>query len=69
MMVAQTTPSTIETRHGSRTVIASNANAAGTWESRLYCNRGEVATLVIAKHKTRAGAIRWAKKTLTEMEP
>lgn len=34
------------------------------WASRLYVNDGETATLVCARHKTREGAERWAKKVL-----
>ena len=55
---------TIKTVNGSRMVITDNRNSAGVYESRLYVNNGESATLTCAKHKSRAGAIRWANKTL-----
>ena len=57
---------TIETRNGSRVVISDNRNTAGIWESRLYVNDGETATRKSAEHKTRTGAVRWAKKVLAK---
>ncbi len=55
---------TIETRKGSRVVISDNRNTGGVWESRLYVNGGETATLTATVHKTQVGAIRWAKRIL-----
>jgi hypothetical protein len=57
---------TITTKTGSRQVITTNQNTAGIWESRLYVNNGETATLTSAKHKTKEGAIKWANKVLAE---
>ena len=51
-------------KKGSREVYISNQNTAGIFESRLYVNRGETATLTHASHKTLTGAIRWANKIL-----
>lgn len=47
---------------GSRIVIVIITDAG--FSSRLYVNGGETATLVCAKHKTRAGMQRWADKVL-----
>jgi hypothetical protein len=48
-----------------RRVVHSHANTeAGPWESRLYVNGGETATLVCAEHKTEKGAEKWAHKIL-----
>ena len=52
----------IEFRAGSRIVI-STLRAAG-WDSRLYVNSGETATLVSAKHKSGKGVRAWAEKQL-----
>jgi hypothetical protein len=52
----------IETRKGSRVVISNNQNSSGIWESRLYVSGGETATLTCAKHKSMAGAKKWAEK-------
>lgn len=53
-----------ETRKGSRVVISNCQNSAGVWQSRLYVNNGETATLTCARHKTESGARRWARKHL-----
>lgn len=34
------------------------------FRSRLYVNKGETATLTCAKHRTMAGARKWAAKVL-----
>ena len=60
---------TIITRNGSRQVISDNQNTAGVWESRLYVNNGETATLTCSKHKTESAARRWAAKTLGTHRP
>lgn len=65
---ASTTLETIRTTSGSRVVITDNRNTAGEYQSRLYVNHGETATLQHASHKTRGGAIRWAKRTLARHE-
>lgn len=49
---------------GSRQVVTCENNP-GSFSSRLYVNRGETATLTAAKHKTLAGARKWAAKVLT----
>ena len=51
-------------KKGSREVVISNQNTAGVFESRLYINRGQTATLTHATHKTLAGALKWANKIL-----
>ncbi len=51
-------------RRGSRQVVISNQNTGGIFESRLYVNRGETATPTSARHKTLAGAVKWAEATL-----
>jgi hypothetical protein len=64
--MASTTEEAMETfriRNGSH-LVRSNATLPGRWASRLYVNDGETATLVCAKHKTREGAERWARKVL-----
>ena len=48
--------------NGSRVVRISHQNNA--FESRLYVDHGDVATLTAASHKTKAGAKRWATKVL-----
>ena len=53
-----------ETRNGSRVVISFSNGAGFSWSSRLYVNNGETATLTCAKHKTEAGARKWAAKML-----
>jgi len=55
---------TFETKVGSRVVISNNQNTGGEWQSRLYVNNGETATLTAASHKTRQGAEKWARKVL-----
>jgi hypothetical protein len=47
-------------QNGNRVVRTCNQNSAGVFESRLYVNKGETATLICAKHKTLAGAQKWA---------
>lgn len=51
-------------KRGSRQVNINNQNSAGVFESRLYVNNGQTATLTRATHKTLAGAERWSKRTL-----
>ena len=51
-------------RKGSRIVKIDNQNTARIFQSRLYVNRGETATLTHAEHKTLQGALRWADKVL-----
>lgn len=53
-----------ETRNGSRVVISFSNGEGFSWSSRLYVNNGETATLTCAKHKTEAGARKWAAKML-----
>ena len=54
----------IEITKGSR-IVKSFTNGEGySWTSRLYVNNGETATLTCAKHKTEAGARKWAAKVL-----
>lgn len=53
-----------ETIKGSRKVI-SFSNDGTQWESRLYVDNGEVATLTNANHKSRKGAEKWASKVLS----
>lgn len=56
---------TFETRCGSRVVRSFSNNGEGsTWTSCLYVNNGETITPTMARHKTEAGARRWAEKTL-----
>lgn len=52
-----------ETTNGSRKVITTS-NDGSSFSSRLYVNGGETATLVSSKHKTEAGARKWAAKVL-----
>jgi len=54
----------IETRIGSRVVISFRNGEGYSWSSRLYVNNGETATLTCSKHKSEAGARKWAAKTL-----
>ncbi|MET3996617.1 hypothetical protein ABID65_008294 [Bradyrhizobium sp. S3.9.2] len=51
-------------QNGSRVVRTCNMNSAGLFESRLYVNKGDTATLICAKHKTLAGAQKWASKAV-----
>lgn len=51
-------------QNGNRVVRTCNRNSAAMFESRLYVNKGETATLVCAKHKTLAGAKKWAEKAV-----
>lgn len=51
-------------QNGTRLVRSSNQNSANVYESRLYVNNGETATLSCAKHKTLAGAKKWAAKAV-----
>ena len=51
-------------QNGNRVVRTCNQNSAGIFESRLYVNKGETATLTCAKHKTLAGAQKWAIKAV-----
>lgn len=56
---------TFETRCGSRVVRSFSNNGEGsTWTSCLYVNNGETITPTMGRHKTEAGARRWAEKTL-----
>lgn len=55
--------SQFEIASGSRKVIGFS-NDGSRWESRLYVNHGETATLTSAKHKSRKGAESWARKVL-----
>ena len=57
---------TIKTTNGSKVVISTNQNTADIWESRLYVDNGNIATPTNAKHKTKAGAIRWANSKLNK---
>ena len=57
---------TFETSNGSRTVVTTNQNTGGEFQSRLYVDFGNVATLTSASHKTEAGARRWAEKKLSK---
>ena len=50
-----------EVVQGSRKVIITGD---AVFSSRLYVNNGETATLICAKHKTLAGAQKWAAKAL-----
>ena len=59
---------TFQIRNGSH-LVRSNASLSGRWSSRLYVNDGETATLTFAKHKTREGAERWARKVLASPAP
>lgn len=54
----------IETTKGSRKVISTRNGEGCDWSSRLYVNNGETATLTCAKHKSEAGARKWAAKVL-----
>lgn len=54
----------IETRAGSRLVIAASNGEGAAWTSRLYVNGGETATLTTARHKSEAAARKWAAKVL-----
>ena len=56
--------SQIETWKGSRVVISFYQHK--TYYSRLYVNDGGTATLTNAKHKTRKGRDRWAKRVLND---
>jgi hypothetical protein len=56
-----------ETRTGSRVVIATSNGEGCGWSSRLYVNGGETATLTAAKHKSEAGARKWAAKILAAL--
>jgi hypothetical protein len=54
----------IHVKNDNRVIRTNNQNSAGQFESRLYVNNGETATLICRKHKTQTGAIRWAQKIL-----
>ena len=54
---------TIITRRLSR-MVRTTSEQGNMYYSRLYVDNGNIATLSSAKHKTRKGAIRWAKKIL-----
>jgi hypothetical protein len=49
-------------QNGSRVVVVIVTDAG--FSSRLYVNNGETATLLSAKHKTLAGAQKWAAKVM-----
>ena len=49
---------------GSRVVVINNQNTARVFESRLYVNGGETATLTCTTHKTLRGAEKWAGRTV-----
>jgi hypothetical protein len=51
---------------GTRKVHITANSAAGPFSSRLYVNRGEIATLTAAKHKGLQGALRWARKAVDQ---
>jgi hypothetical protein len=53
-----------ETTAGTRKVISFANDRNSIWHSRLYVNNGETATLTSAKHKSEAGARKWAAKAL-----
>ncbi len=53
-----------ETVVGTRKVISSRNDDASKWQSRMYVNGGETATLVTGKHATEANARKWAEKVL-----
>lgn len=53
----------IEITKGSRKVIS--FRCGDKWESRLYVNNGETATLTCAKHKSEAGVRKWAATKLS----
>lgn len=55
---------TKEIKNGSKSVIISNQNTAGIYESRIFVNNGQTAGYQNAEHKTLKGAERWAKRTL-----
>jgi hypothetical protein len=54
----------IEITNGTRRVISTSNGEGSPWSSRLYVNSGETATLICAKHKSEAGARKWAARTL-----
>lgn len=54
--------SQFETTKGSRKVVSCESGYG--WDSRLYVNHGETATLTCARHKTSKGAKAWAMKVL-----
>lgn len=56
------TMKTHKIQNGSRVVIVTEDMVR--FSSRLYVNNGENATLICAKHKTLAGAQRWAAKVM-----
>lgn len=55
-----------ESKTGSWVVIT-NVHA-GTYNSRLYVNYGKTATLTAAKHRTEAGARKWAAKQVARKD-
>jgi hypothetical protein len=64
MKSGETQMQMIETAKGSRKVISARNGEGYDWSSRLYVNSGETATLRCAKHKSEAGARKWAEKVL-----
>lgn len=54
----------IEITKGNRSVKSFTNGDGYSWNSRLYVNNGETATLTCAKHKTEAGARKWAARVL-----
>lgn len=53
-----------EIAKGTRKVVATRNDDNSEWQSRLYVNNGETATLTNAKHKTLKGVEKWAAKVL-----
>jgi hypothetical protein len=53
------------TKNGSREVVSCANDEHSTWTSYLYVDNGELITPTCAKHKTKAGAMKWAKKILS----
>lgn len=56
----------ISAQNGSRIVYTNNQNTAGIYESRLYVSKGETATPTCARHKTLAGAKKWASRVVSK---
>jgi len=55
----------IEIANQRKIVISTRNDSTSPWHSRLYINGPEkTATLTCAKHKTRAGVEKWARRVL-----
>ena len=53
-----------ETTYGSRKVTTTASEPRGAFQSRLYVNDGQTATLLCTTHRTERGARKWARRVL-----